>query len=98
MRLYTILKKPVITEKTSSLELKNNSYVFVVSKDATKIDIKTSVFKLYWVNVASVNIVNVREKFKHWRKRWMQIKRSSFKKAYVTLKDDKAKIDFSVVK
>ena len=97
MRLYTILKKPVITEKTSSLELKNNSYVFVVSKDATKIDIKTSVFKIYWVDVASVNIINVREKFKHWKKR-MQTKRSSFKKAYVTLKDVKAKIDFSVVK
>lgn len=98
MKLYTILKKPVITEKTSQLELKNNTYSFVVSKDATKIDVKTSIFKIYWVDVASVNIVNVIAKTKSWRKRWTQVKRSSFKKAYVTLKDDKSKIDFSLVK
>ena len=98
MRLYNILKKPIITEKTNSLEMLNNSYVFNVSKDATKIDIKKSILDLYWAYVKSVNIVNVKEKFKHWRKKWMQVKRANFKKAYVTLRDAKAKIDFSVIK
>jgi ribosomal protein L23 len=47
MRLYTILKKPVITEKTSSLEMLNNTYVFNISGSATKIDVKKSVKELY---------------------------------------------------
>ncbi len=97
MRLYRILKKPIVTEKTSNLELKNNTYVFEVSKDATKIDIKKAILELYGVEVASVNIVNTRAKFKFGRK-WMQIKRREAKKAYVKLKDEKAKIDFSIVK
>ena len=97
MRLYRILKKPVVTEKTSTLELVNNCYVFEVSHDATKIDVKKSVLELYGVEVASVNILNTREKFKHWKK-GLQIRKRSTKKAYVTLKDTKAKIDFSVIK
>ena len=97
MRLYRILKKPVVTEKTSALELVNNCYVFEVSRDATKIDVKKSVLELYGVDVASVNILNTREKFKHWKK-GPQIRKRSTKKAYVTLKDAKAKIDFSIIK
>lgn len=98
MRLFRILKKPVITEKTSNLELKQNTYVFIVSSDATKIDVKKAILDLYWVEVDSVNMLNTREKFKYWKKRWMQVKRRVEKKAYITLKDDKAKIDFSIIK
>jgi large subunit ribosomal protein L23 len=68
MRLYRILKKPIVTEKTSNLELANNTYVFEVSKDATKIDIKKSILELYGVEVVSVNILNTRVKFKFGRK------------------------------
>lgn len=98
MRLYRILKKPITTEKTSNLEMSNNTYVFEISKDATKIDIKKAVIELYWVEVASVNVLHTREKFKYGKKRWMQLRKRSTKKAYVTLKDAKAKIDFSVIK
>ncbi len=97
MRLYRILKKPIVTEKTSNLELTNNTYVFEVSKDATKIDIKKSILELYGIEVASVNILNTRAKFK-FGKKWTQVRKRESKKAYVTLKDTKAKIDFSVVK
>lgn len=62
MRLYRILKKPIVTEKTTKLEIDNKTYVFVVSSDATKIDIKKAVLELYWVEVSDVNIVNSREK------------------------------------
>ena len=48
MRLYRILKKPIVTEKSSNLEIANNTYVFEVSKDATKIDIKKSSFRIIW--------------------------------------------------
>lgn len=98
MRLFRILKKPIITEKTSNLELKQNTYVFIVSSDATKIDVKKAIFELYWVEVDSVNILNTREKFKNWKKWWKQIRKRVEKKAYITLRDDKAKIDFSIIK
>ena len=97
MRLYRILKKPVVTEKTSNLEMINSCYVVEVSKDATKVDIKKAVLELYWIEVSSVNILNTREKFKHWKK-GMQVRKRTTKKAYVTLKDKKAKLDFSMVK
>lgn len=97
MRLYRILKKPIVTEKTSNLEMANNTYVFEVSSDATKIDIKKAVLELYGVSVASVNIVNTRMKFKYGRK-GMQIRKRSTKKAYITLADANAKIDATIVK
>jgi ribosomal protein L23 len=49
------------------------------------------------VQVESVNMVHLREKFK-FGKKGAQTKRSAFKKAYITLKDKTAKIDFSLVK
>ena len=98
MRIFRILKRPITTEKTSVLEMTNNTYVFEVDSSATKIDIKRSILELYKVEVASVNVLHTREKFKYGKKRWMQLRKRSTKKAYVTLKDSKAKIDFSVIK
>lgn len=98
MRLFRILKKPITTEKTAQIEMTNNTYVFEVSSDATKIDIRKAVTELYGVEVASVNVLRTREKFKHGKKRGMQLRKRSTKKAYVTLKDSKAKIDVSVIK
>lgn len=97
MRLYRILKKPIVTEKSSTLEIANNTYVFEVSKDATKIDIKKAVLELYGVSVSSVNILNTRMKFK-FGKKWMQIRKRTTKKAYVTLSDENSKIDVTLVK
>lgn len=97
MRLFRILKSPIVTEKTSSMELSNSCYTFEVSDRATKIDIKKSIFEIYWLEVESVNMVKTVEKYKIWRK-WLQFRRRSSKKAYVTLKDKKAKIDFSITK
>ena len=97
MRLYRILKKTIVTEKTSTLEMANNVYVFEVSSDATKIDIKKAVLELYWVSVSSVNILNTRMKFKQWKK-GMQVRTRSTKKAYITLSDKDAKIDVTIVK
>ena len=97
MRLYRLIKKPIVTEKTSNLELTNNTYVFEVSKDATKIDIKKSIFEIYGVEVSDVNIVNTREKYKFGRK-GIQLRKRPTKKAYVKLKNSEDKIDFSILK
>lgn len=98
MRIYRILKKPIVTEKTSAISLVKNVYVFEVSDDATKIDIKKAISEIYWLDVLDVNILYTREKFKYWKKRWMVLRKRSTKKAYVTLKDSKAKIDFTITK
>ena len=98
MRLFRILKKPLTTEKTSNLSLIKNTYVFEVATDATKIDIKKAVNEIYWVEVESVNVLHTREKFKYGWKKWMQLRKRSTKKAYVTLRDAKANIDFTVIK
>ena len=62
MRLFDIIKKPIVTEKTSLLELKNWSYVLEVSDDSTKIDIKKAISEIYWVEVESVRVLHTREK------------------------------------
>lgn len=98
MRIYRILKKPLVTEKTAALSLIKNVYVFEVSNDATKIDIKKAVSEIYGLEVAEVNILYTREKFKYGKNRWMVTRRRVTKKAYVTLKDKSAKIDFTITK
>lgn len=97
MRLFKILKNPVVTEKSSALELKNWTYVLKVASDATKIDIKKAILEIYWTNVSSVRVLNTREKFKQGKK-WIVIRKRSARKAYVTLKDASKKLDFSIIK
>ncbi|USN57853.1 MAG: 50S ribosomal protein L23 [Candidatus Peribacteria bacterium] len=96
--MYTILKKPIVTEKTANLEMLNNTYVFEVSGSATKVDVKKAILDIYGVQVASVNMVSTREKFKYGKKRNMQVRRRASKKAYVTLRDATAKLDAPIVK
>lgn len=97
MRLFEIVKKPIVTEKSSRSELKNGTYVLEVTSDATKIDIKKAILEIYWAQISSVRVLNTREKFKQGKK-GMVIRKRSSRKAYVTLKDANAKLDFSIIK
>ena len=97
MRLFNIIKKPIVTEKSSMLEMTESTYVVEVSTDATKIDIKKAILELYGVEIATVRVVNTRQKFKQGKKGTVVRKRAS-RKAYVTLKDANQKIDFSITK
>lgn len=96
MRLFEIIKKPIVTEKSAALNL-DGIYVVEISSDATKIDVKKAFLEIYKVEVSDVNIVNTREKYKNWKK-GAQIKRRTGKKAYVTLRNKADKVDFSIVK
>ena len=98
MRLYRLLKKPIVTEKTSNMSLEKNVYTFEVSQDATKIDIKKAIKELYWVDVSDVNIMNTREKVRLGRKWGLQLRKRETKKAYVTLKNPTDKIDYTIIK
>jgi large subunit ribosomal protein L23 len=82
-----ILIKPIITEKATKLADKRNTYVFVVNKEANKIEVKNAVEKSFNVNVTSVNTAVMPGKPKSRSTKTAVVKgmKSSYKKAYVTL-------------
>ena len=59
-----VLKKPVLTEKTMTLQANENKYTFVVDVNANKVDIKQAVEAMFGVKVESVNVMNVNPKTK----------------------------------
>ena len=90
-RLYQIILKPVISEKSTGLADKHSQVVFQVKTDARKDEIRQAVEKLFAVKVKRVQVVNVRGKVKRFGK--TPGARSSWKKAYVCLQDGQD-IDF----
>lgn len=56
-----ILKSAVVSEKSSQL-LEGNKFTFLVTKEATKIDIKNYFKQIFQIDVEKVNIVNVKPK------------------------------------
>ena len=98
MRLYTILQKPVVTEKTANMQIGGARYAFEVSPSATKIDVKMAIKQIYGVEVANVNMLHTRAKFKFGKKKNLQTRRSSVKKAYITLKNASDVLDVTLVK
>lgn len=91
MNIYDVIKKPLITEKTTVEKDERNVIAFVVNGAANKIEIKAAVKQLFNAEVASVNTVNVAGKTKRTAKGIG--KRSNWKKAYVTLKEG-SNVDF----
>jgi len=90
-RLYTVLLAPRMTEKSTQIGESSNQYVFKVTKDSNKSEIKAAVEKLFEVNVESVRIVNVKGKTKSFKAR--AGKRNDWKKAYVRVQEGQV-IDF----
>ncbi len=82
-----ILIRPLISEKMNNLNQKLNKVGFIVSKDANKIQIKTSVEKMYGVTVVSVGtaVVPGKAKSRYTKKGMSRGMKQSYKKAYVTL-------------
>lgn len=79
-----ILLKPWISEKTSNA-MGKGVYTFHISSDASKNSIKDAVESLFNVAVKSVNISNVKGKFKNFKKK--SACRSDRKKAIVCLRE-----------
>ena len=82
----SILKRPLVTEKVSSLNEKGK-YGFIVNADANKVEIKLAVEKQYGVNVEKVNTMNVMGKFKtrYTKTGILSGRRPGYKKALVTV-------------
>ncbi|BDV44264.1 50S ribosomal protein L23 [Geotalea uraniireducens] len=85
MNIYDVIKKPLITEKTTLQKDAGNVISFVVDRNANKIEIKSAVEQLFKVEVVEVNTANIAGKLKRVGRHYG--KRSNWKKAYVTLKE-----------
>ena len=88
-----IILNPILTEKSSLLMEKLNQYVFRVSMNANKIQIKNELEKKFKVSVTKVSTMNFNGKSKNTTIRSgghvlrSSGRRSSWKKAIITLKD-----------
>ena len=80
---YDIIRRPIITEKATSLS-ENNKVVFKVRDDASKKTIKKNIEKIFKVNVIKVNTITKKSKSKIIRGKIGYKK--GYKKALVTLK------------
>ena len=82
-RLHQILRRPIVSEKSTNAADSGQQVVFEVLTDATKNEIKTAVESLFEVSVEGVQVINVRGKIKRFGK--TPGKRTNWKKAYVRL-------------
>ncbi|MDA8097089.1 MAG: 50S ribosomal protein L23 [Clostridia bacterium] len=80
---HDILRKPMITEKSTSL-LEGNKYTFQVDPRANKSEIKRAVEEIFKVKVLEVNTMRVKGKLV--RRRNKIGRTPEVKKAIVTLK------------
>jgi large subunit ribosomal protein L23 len=83
-RLMTVLRAPVISEKSTFVAEKNEQVVFDVLPDATKPEVKAAVELLFKVQVESVQMLNRPGKVKRFG-RAMGV-RKDIRRAYVSLK------------
>jgi large subunit ribosomal protein L23 len=84
MNIYEVLRRPLVTEKSTRLS-EENKYVFEVDKKASKDLVKKAVEKAFNVGVVSVNVVKVPGETKKVGRR--AVTANSWKKAIVTLKE-----------
>ncbi len=92
-RLYKVIVGPHISEKAAIISELSNQYVFKVAVDATKLEVKKAVEKLFDVSVRDVSTLVVKGKTK--RTRYGISRRNNWKKAYVRLEQGQ-EIDFAV--
>ncbi len=85
LALQDIVKRPLVTEKSERNRETHAQYAFEVHREATKIQVKQAVEKLFSVHVTSVHTAVARGKNKRVGRNVGQ--RPNWKKAIVTLKE-----------
>jgi large subunit ribosomal protein L23 len=89
---YSVIRRPLITEKGLGVKETEGTLVFEVASKATKTEVKQAVEALFKVKVSAVRTANVlgkerrRGKFSGYRPDW--------KKAYVRLKSGEKMPDY----
>ena len=83
MEVHQIIRKLLVTEKSTLARDESNKYIFEVNRKANKVEITHAVEKLFKVKVVDVHVMHVLGKKKRTGKVMGQ--KSSWKKAIVTL-------------
>jgi large subunit ribosomal protein L23 len=92
MKLTDVIRRPLITEKTTIQREDGRTIVFQVAADATKIEVKQAIEKLLGSKVESVRTTLVHGKVK--RQGRFSGRRSDWKKAYVRLREGQKMPEF----
>jgi large subunit ribosomal protein L23 len=83
--IQDVVKRPLVTEKSERNRAEGHQFAFEVHRDATKIQVKQAVEKLFNVHVIAVRTAIVRGKNKRVGRSIGR--RPNWKKAFVTLKE-----------
>lgn len=89
--IYDVLRRPLLTEKSMTLQEKENTVVFKVHTEANKRQIKEAVERFFKVKVQTVRTMNYNGKEKRFGR--SVGRRQDWKKAVVVLKEGE-KLDF----
>ena len=81
--LYSVIRRPLLTERSTLLKEKHGQYCFHVSRDATKGDVKRAIQEIFKVKVACVRTMVIPGKLRRLGR--FQGHRPDWKKAIVTL-------------
>lgn len=92
MRIQEIIRRPLLTEKSTHLRDENQIVAFEVARKATKIDVKRAVEAQFDRKVVQVRISNVHGKTRR-QGRYVG-RRPDWKKAYVRLAPGEEPIEF----
>ena len=92
MRVQDIIRRPLITEKSTELRDERNIVAFEVAGSANKIEIKKAVEAQFKVKVAEVRVANMHGKLR--RQGRFAGHKPDWKKAYVRLADGEKTIEF----
>jgi len=92
MKLTDVIRRPLITEKTTVLREDGQTLVFQVAMDANKVDIARAVEQLLGSKVENVRTSRAHGKMKRQGK--FIGRRSDWKKAYVRLREGEKLPDF----
>jgi len=83
LHVFEVLRRPLITEKSTILQDGHNKYAFEVDSRANKVQVKTAIEVSFSVKVIDVNVLIVKGKRKRFGRKLVQ--QPSWKKAVVSL-------------
>jgi large subunit ribosomal protein L23 len=92
MRIQEIIRRPLITEKSTELRDERNIVAFQVDRRANKIEIRRAVEAQFGVKVAEVRVASMHGKTR--RQGRYSGRQSDWKKAYVRLAEGEKPIEF----
>ena len=88
---YDVILKPVITEKSMD-DAAERKYTFKVAPTANKTEVKLALEEIFGIEIAKVNIMNVKGKVKRMGRNVGRT--SAYKKAIITLTEKSKEIEF----